>query len=230
MRLLVNDILDIYGKPNKIVVELARGLKNSDAQKIQINTNIKKATEAAQKRSEKLEELGIKNTGDARMRLRLWEESHHDATKRCCPYSCKPIGVKNALDGTQTQIDHILPYSRTLDDSPSNKVLCATLFVIKKNVTERHSKFGEVHPERWEKISANMKNLPDNKSWRFGPDAMEKFEGDRHFESRQLVDTQYLSRIARTYLSKLYPEKGSAPVQVVPGRLTEMLRRKWGSK
>ena len=227
LRLLVNDILDIYGKPNKIVVELARDLKNSDAQKIQINKNIKKATEAAQKRSEKLEELGIKNTGDARMRLRLWEESHHDATKRCCPYCCKPIGVKNALDGIQMQIDHILPYSRTLDDSPSNKVLCHAVCNQEKRNRTPFEVWGS-NPELWEKISANMKNLPDNKSWRFGPDAMDKFEGDRHFESRQLVDTQYLSRIARTYLSKLYPEKGSAPVQVVPGQLTEMLRRKWG--
>nr|WP_316859275.1 type II CRISPR RNA-guided endonuclease Cas9 [uncultured Cohaesibacter sp.] len=72
--------------------------------------------------------------------------------------------------------------------------------------------------------------MPKNKRWRFAPDAMERFEDEKGFLDRQLVDTQYLSRIAREYLSCLYPEKGegSSHIWVVPGRLTEMLRRHWG--
>jgi CRISPR-associated endonuclease Csn1 len=55
---------------------------------------------------------------------------------------------------------------------------------------------------------------------------MARFEGERDFLDRALVDTQYLSRIAREYLDRLYTEGGH--VWVVPGRLTEMLRRHWG--
>ena len=55
---------------------------------------------------------------------------------------------------------------------------------------------------------------------------MERFEGEKDFLDRALVDTQYLARISRTYLDTLYTEGGH--VWVVPGRMTEMLRRHWG--
>src|SRR3546814_1501552 len=65
---------------------------------------------------------------------------------------------------------------------------------------------------------------------------MERFEKDGGFIARQLTDTQYLARMARTYLSSLYPERpsdrlpgdGVKGVYVVPGRMTAMLRRLWG--
>ena len=227
LRKLVNEIITHFGKPNRITVELARDLKNSEAQKKEINANIKKATEAAQKRADKLEELGVKNTGEARMRLRLWEENNlDDVTKRKCPYTGKPISIRQALDGTETQIDHILPYSRTLDDSPSNKVLCFALANQEKRNRTPFETWGQ-DPDKWEIITANLKNLPANKAKRFSANAMANFEGDRSFEARQLADTQYLSRIARSYLARLYPDPSTAPVQVIPGRMTEMLRRKW---
>ena len=47
-----------------------------------------------------------------------------------------------------------------------------------------------------------------NKSWRFQPDAMEHFEEEDGFLARQLNETQYLSRTARTYLAYLYDERG----------------------
>jgi CRISPR-associated endonuclease Csn1 len=72
--------------------------------------------------------------------------------------------------------------------------------------------------------------LPRNKRWRFEPDAMAKFADEESFLARHLVDTQYLSRMAREYLSTLYPEtgQGSGRVWVSPGRLTELVRRKLG--
>ena len=225
LRKLMNEIIAVFGIPNRIVVELARDLKNSDAQKREINAGIKRATAEAERRSQKLQELGVKDTGEARMRLRLWEESHIDATKRNCPYCTKPISARQAVDGYETQIDHILPYSRTLDDTPTNKVLChSTCNQFKRNRTPYET---WCTSDQWDAIVANLKNLPPNKAKRFGANAMEQFEGDRGFEARQLVDTQYLSRMARSYLSTLYPNPDTAPVQVIPGKMTEMLRRKW---
>lgn len=226
LRKLVNQIIDLYGIPTSIVVELSRDLKNSDAKKKEINTGIQRATADAERRSKKLQELGVKDTGDARMRLRLWEESHPDVTKRNCPYCLKPISERQALDGTATQIDHILPYARTLDDTPTNKVLCHDICNQNKGKKTPYEAWSR--SELWDAILANSKNLPLNKAKRFSADAMVQFEGDRGFEARQLVDTQYLSRIARTYLSRLYPDPYTAPVQVIPGKMTEMLRRHWG--
>jgi len=225
LRRLVNDIIRIHGMPGQIVVELARDLKNSEKEKKKINAEIRKLTDAAIMRGGKIEELGHKNTGEARVRMRLWEESHVDATKRCCPYCTKPIGVASLFDGS-TDIDHILPYSRTLDDSISNKVLCHQSCNRDKRNRSPYEAWGHI-PDKWDAISINLKNLPHNKAWRFAPDAMERFEGERGFLDRQLTDTQYLSRIAREYLSRLYPDPKTAPVWVVPGRLTEMLRRNW---
>ena len=73
-------------------------------------------------------------------------------------------------------------------------------------------------------------DLPPNKRWRFHPDAMERFENEKEFLDRQLNETKYLSRIARSYLAHLYNEKaeGSLRVRAIPGKLTAMLRGKWG--
>jgi CRISPR-associated endonuclease Csn1 len=59
---------------------------------------------------------------------------------------------------------------------------------------------------------------------------MERLERDGGFLARQLTDTQYLSRLAGKYLRSLYSDKGegSGHVYVIPGRMTSMLRRKWG--
>jgi CRISPR-associated endonuclease Csn1 len=57
---------------------------------------------------------------------------------------------------------------------------------------------------------------------------MARFEKDDGFLARQLTDTQYLSRLAGKYLSSLYPTKEDGSVYVIPGRMTAMLRRKWG--
>lgn len=58
---------------------------------------------------------------------------------------------------------------------------------------------------------------------------MQRFEGENDFSARALKDTQFLSRIARRYLDALYDgADGKSHVWVVPGRLTEMLRRHWG--
>jgi len=83
--------------------------------------------------------------------------------------------------------------------------------------------------DQWDTIASNLKNLKANKAWRFASDAMERFEGENDFSARALKDTQYLSRIARSYLDTLYHGgDGKSHVWVVPGRLTEMLRRHWG--
>ena len=74
LRRLVNKIITVHGKPDQIVVELARELKQSDKQKQDAQKRIRENTDAARKRSEQLAELGQPDTGGNRMLLRLYEE------------------------------------------------------------------------------------------------------------------------------------------------------------
>lgn len=223
LRRLVNRIIERYGKPDQIVVELARELKLNDKQKVEINRTNKENFEAAKKRSEKLADLKQPDTGANRLVLRLWEELGPAIGPRLCPYTGKPISASMLFDGS-CDIDHILPYSRTLDDSPANRTLCLREANREKRNQTPYETWGGT--AAWPTIEANLQNLPENKRWRFAPDAMERFEGQRDFLDRALVDTQYLATLARTYLDALYTEGGH--VWVVPGRMTEMLRRHWG--
>jgi len=223
LRRLVNKIIEVYRKPDQIVVELARELKQSEKQKQEAMRRIRDTTADAKRRSATLEEHGIEDNGRNRMLLRLWEDLGPAIGPRCCPYTGNPISVTMVFDGS-CDVDHILPYSRTLDDSFANRTLCLN----EANRAKRNQTPWEAWGDtpHWEAIEANLKNLPDNKRWRFAPDAMERFEGENDFLDRALVDTQYLARISRTYLDTLFTEGGH--VWVVPGRLTEMLRRHWG--
>lgn len=223
LRRVVNRIIETYGKPHQIVVELARDLKQSEEQKRQASVENARNLRAAQARSAKLLELGIPDTGANRMVLRLWEDMHPDPLRRLCPYTGKPISAAMLFSG-ECDVDHILPYSRTLDDSIANRTLCLREANREKRNRSPWEAWGG--SPRWALIAENLENLHESRRWRFAPDAMAKFEGERDFVARALVDTQYLSRLAREYLDALYTEGGH--VWVVAGRLTEMLRRNWG--
>ena len=226
LRRLVNKIITVYGKPDQIVVEVSRELKLSDDQKREVQREIKTNTDAAIARGKKLEEMGVPNTGANRMKLRLWEDLGPAIGPRCCPYTGQPISAAMIFK-PEVDVDHILPFSRTLDDSFANKTLCLKEANREKTNKTPWEVWGDT--PQWDAIAANLKNLPGNKAWRFAPDAMERFEGENDFSARALKDTQYLSRIARTYLDALYDGgDGKSHVWVVPGRLTEMLRRHWG--
>lgn len=120
---LVNAIIDVHGRPDQIVVELARELKLNDKQKEEHKRRIKKDTDAAVARGEKLRSMGVPDTGANRMLLRMWEELNPaNPLDRRCPYCGGMIGAEKLFDGS-ADIDHIIPYSRSLDDSIGNKVV-----------------------------------------------------------------------------------------------------------
>lgn len=226
---LVNAVIAIHGRPDQIVVELARELKLGEKERDEHKRRIKRDTEAAIARGKKLALEGFADNGANRMLLRIWEELNPaNPLDRRCPYCAEPIGIRALFSG-EADIDHIIPYSRSLDDSVGNKVVAHRSCNRAKGKDTPYEKWGpHKDPDRWDKISAQVARLHKSKQWRFGPDAMERVEGDRGFLARQLTDTQYLSRLAGKYLRSLYPTAESGRVDVIPGRMTAMLRRKWG--
>ena len=230
LRRVINDLIHVHGHPEQIVVEVARDLNLNETQKAKINKEIRNNTKAAEARSEKLRELNQPDTGANRALLKLWEELNQDnPLDRQCIYSGERVSPSMLFNG-QTDVDHILPRSRTLDDSNANKIICLKESNRQKRNKSPYEAFGS-DDTLWSGITDRAARLPKNKRWRFQPDAMERFENDEQdFLDRQLVDTQYLSRIAKTYLEAVCPSIKGTPkgVYVIPGRMTQMLRGKWG--
>src|SRR5262249_21215945 len=76
-----------------------------------------------ERRRQFIEDAGVAVTDDALLRVRLWEDLAQEPQHRCCPYTGQPIGIAQLLSDA-VEIDHILPFSRTLDDSIANKIVC----------------------------------------------------------------------------------------------------------
>jgi CRISPR-associated endonuclease Csn1 len=228
LRKVVNALIRTYGPPREIAIELARELKLDDDRKKEVTTRNRQNREAAEQRSKKLNEIGMADKGGNRAILKLWEELNpQNVLDRRCVYTGKQISI-DMLFSDAVEIDHILPFSATLDDSGGNKILCMREANREKRKRSPYEAFG--HRGDWEDIAARASRLPREKRWRFEPDAMMRFDKQGGFLARQLVDTQHLSRLAREYLSALYPGngEGGSHVWVSPGRLTEMVRRKLG--
>ncbi len=226
LRRVVNALIRRFGRPDEIAVEITRDLKSSQDEKARRNRENNDNRIQAEGRSKKLQDLNQPDTGANRARLKLWEELNHDnILDRRCIYSGEQISP-TMLFSDQVEIDHILPFALTLDDSNANKILCLREANRHKRRNTPFAAWG--HTDKWPGIAERASRLPKEKRWRFEPDAMEKFQEKGGFQARHLVDTQYLSRLAHEYLASLYPEKGegSSHVWVSPGRLTEMVRRK----
>ncbi|HBS12409.1 MAG TPA: type II CRISPR RNA-guided endonuclease Cas9, partial [Flavobacteriaceae bacterium] len=221
IRKLVNEIIDVYGKPNEIKIELARDLKISKTKRNDVRREQKRLERENDRVKVELAGLDQRPTHINILKYKLWEECN----KRC-PYTGQNIEVNQLFSGA-VQIEHIFPWSRSLNDSFMNKTLCfADENRAKGNLTpyEFYSKQGE---QKWEEIKLQalscFKNKPNY------PSAYHKFKQfvkkkhDEDFISRQLNDTRYISKEAKNYLSKICPN-----VLVAPGQMTSNLRHKWG--
>ncbi|MDX3929878.1 MAG: type II CRISPR RNA-guided endonuclease Cas9 [Shinella sp.] len=234
LRRVVNALIKKYGKPDRIAIEVGRELKMNDRERDEVNRRIGRNTKAAIERGGKLIEIFKQpDTGYNRLRLELWEDLNPKPENRVCIYCGKAIAGHMLFNG-ETDIDHILPYSKTLDDSKLNRLLCCTAC----NREKKNRPPADVPQwrSRYEDILARATTLPKKKQWRFAQDAMARFGEEEGFLARQLTDMQYISRLALTYLAHLYDYeevdldgiyKRHARVRALPGRMTEMLRRQW---
>ena len=158
--------------------------------------------------------------------MRLWEELDDDPNGRCCPFSGDKIGITDLFNGN-AEIEHLIPFSRSLDDSRANKVICTRRANKDKGNKTPFEAFSE-SPDGydWSDILERIKRLSNAKRWRFGKDAMEIWNRDHQdFSERHLNDTRYIGRLTREYLECIcHIDK----INVVTGRLTGLLRGHWG--
>lgn len=238
LRRLVNAMIAQFGRPDEIVLELSRDLKKNQAQKEKLKRENAFNRKANDSRKEDLGDAGFYQRGDrirtreALQRMRLWEELGKSPSDRRCPYSGKPITSLAVLMSDEVEIEHILPRSRTLDDSMANKTVSFREWNrLKRNLSPEEA--AERFPDKFnlEGMVFRSRTMPVNKSWRFQPDAMARFDEKDGLAARLLTETQHFGVVARHYLSKLSPadpEQAEMKVWVTSGRLTSELRRKWG--
>lgn len=229
-RKVINALIREYGKPRHIRIELARDAYATKKQKARMSKN---RNDREQVNKEGRTFL-LQNAWSARkenlLRYRLWKE------QGCrCPYSGRTICKADFLNENVTEIDHILPYSVTQDDSAMNKVLCFA--------TENRRKWDRT-PYQWKhspeeqpagpeeygrmlQVVNSMQDMPEPKRVRF---SLEKID-DRSWQTRDLNDTRYISREVSQWLQVLYPPDqrvGQKAVRTMTGSTTSILRSLWG--
>lgn len=236
LRKLTNKLVERFGLPEQIVVEVARELKLTREARKNITKAQKQAADTKKRMEKQFEVSGDDIRGQDYLKFRLWEELGDDQFDRSCPFSGRNISAGMLMSG-EAQIEHILPYSRTLDDSFANKTLAvreANMFKGQKTPFEAFGHNQATHLSddigksdySWAAIQMRIQNLPKNKAWRFGEKAMEKYmegAGD-DFLARQATDNAYIARISRQYLAKLV---GDHNVWTIKGALTEKIRWQW---
>lgn len=226
IRQVVNELIDRYGHPSSIAIELGRNLPEGPDGRRKIEKEQSDNRTVNEKLDKVLLEHGQASNRDNRLRLRLWEELDDDPNGRCCPFSGEKIGFTD-LFTSNTEIEYLLPFSRSLDDSRANKVLCTRRASRDKGNRTPFEAFGS-SPDGydWGDILERVKRLPDPKRWRFGERAL-KIWNKKHqdFSERHLNDTRYIGRLTREYLECIcHIDK----IDVVTGRLTGFLRGHWG--
>ncbi|WP_170163748.1 type II CRISPR RNA-guided endonuclease Cas9 [Eilatimonas milleporae] len=225
VRRLVNRLIRRHGRPAEIIIEVARELKLNEKQRRDWERKRREGQARNDRYRETFAQHGIADTGANRMKMRLWEELNpKDPLDRRCVFSGEVIGLSR-LFSDAVEVEHLIPFSRSLDDSPANKTVSLRTWNRRKGNMTPHVAFGE--KEYWPDIASRARALPPAKRARFAPDAAEKFEESGGFLARHLNDTKYLSRIAREYVGVVC---GGGPdaVWVTPGSLVAMLRGKWG--
>ena len=212
LRKLVNEIIAKYGKPEAIHLELAREIgQGAEGLKQLISEQSKN-----EKENEKIDVLLIKEGVDInhqnRLKIKLYEEL--PAGKKLCPYSGNEIKMSDLFTGL-IQVDHILPYSKTLDNARSNLCLSFASANLKKGNISPYKAFGEEALRRAEDLFAKNKA----KLWRFEANAMKKYEENPDFAAKKLHDTKHATRLAKRYLEAVVPD-----VLCINGQVTGRVR------
>ena len=219
VRRVVNAIIKEYGKPTAIRIEMARDLEANTEKYKRALERQKENTKANEEAEEQYEIIRSNNphlnlrqyiSHQDKLKYRLWKESNEQ-----CSYSGKPISQTD-LWTDDIEIDHILPYSRTLDNSYMNKVVCFKEQNREKGNRTPYEAFGKTG--QWEEIRQISKDFPQRKRENILATEIEK-----DFINNQLTDARYIAKETGKYMRTL-----GCDVTFTKGGITSWLRHQWG--
>lgn len=225
LRKVVNALVREHGKPDEVRIELARDLKKNRLAR----QRTWKKNRANQTKREKAAKEVIKETGNAnpsRRDVEKWLLAEECGWR--CPFTGKAISMTSLFGPSpQFDVEHIVPFSRSLDNSYLNKTLCdvAENRNVKGNRTPWEA-YGSTK-NKWEEMVARVRRFKGDaareKLRRFH---LKEIDLD-DFASQQLNDTKYTSKLAKQYIGLLYGNKAASAVQATKGGVTAFLRNVW---
>ncbi|MES9995974.1 type II CRISPR RNA-guided endonuclease Cas9 [Desulfovibrio aminophilus] len=231
LRKVVNALIRRHGRPEYIRVELARDLRRSRFERermSRVNRIREKERDHARHRIKK--EARVQNPSRADIdKVLLAEECAWT-----CPYTGRHFGMHDLISPSPNMdIEHILPLSRSLDDSFGNKTLC--------DVQENRNRKGKQTP--WEAYGGEPERYAEilARVGRFAGDPKAVSAKLRRFKAtdedlgtleqaagRLLTDTRYATRLAARYLGGLYGDDEGVRVQTCSGQITAIIRSSLG--
>lgn len=260
---VINAIIDTYGKPDEIRIELARELKKSAKEREELTEEIDVATKKNEEIKTKLQkEFGLTYvTQNDIIRYKLYEELKNNGYRTLYSNTYIP---QEKLFSKEFDVDHIIPQSRLFDDSFSNKTLEVRSINIEKgnqtafdyvkgkgydNLNIFLNRIISVYGKKNEKDFAyykteyekSLKKKETREKWNKLTEAEQQIHvinkyysgkikkliitGEdipEDFINRDLSDTRYIARYAKTMLENLVKN-----VVSTSGSITKRLREDW---
>ncbi len=225
---VVNKVIEVYGRPDEIRVELARELKKSAKERAEMTTSISAATNAHDAIRKEIAKLypfntGVRITRNDVIKYKLYEELKENGYRTL--YTDTHV-VPEELFGKKYDIEHIIPKARLFDDSFSNKTIeLATANREKDNSTAMdymETKYG-VDSENAVQYRARVERFFKKTSpSKFKKLMMKEADIPDGFIERDLRNTQYIARMSLGMLRQV-----TRTVTATTGSVTDRLRRDW---
>lgn len=224
---VVNAIIDEYGKPTEIRLELARELKKSAKEREELTKTMNSASVDHENIRKILKtEFGLPYVSRTDIiRYKLWKELEPRAYKTL--YTNTYVAPEK-LFSKEFDIEHIIPQSRLFDDSFSNKTLELRSANIEKGEKTAFDyvseKFGEGRLRDYEAQVEELYNGGKegiSKS-KYKKLLMKDTEIPDGFVDRDLRNSQYIAKKAKELL-----EEVCRTVNTTTGSVTDRLREDW---
>ncbi len=223
---VIDAIIREYGSPYAVNIELARDMSLSRDERDKLDKEMKTRAQANEAIAESLRAIGVRPTATNMLKKKLYDEQDCK-----CIYSGKPLEYGRLYEDGYCEIDHVIPYSRSFDDSYSNKVL-----VLKE---ENQNKKQNTPYEYFERIGRDFDEFTAFCKAIYGKDNSKKVElllkkkvNEDERKSRALNDTRYASRLIANVIDDFLifddNAKGKRHTLTVKGAITAYLRRYWG--
>ena len=222
-------IRELGNPPQEIVVEMARDLSLGITRRNERERDIHASQKARREAAEAIVSHGGRVTPSRIRRYQLWR----DQGSTFCPYCTGPISLADALNGAETEYEHILPRSLTQVGLKRSEIVLAHRHCNqqKGNRTPFEAWGDGRDSERWtvvEQRAAWLSSKGQHRKARllllqdFEKEVMND-ESIAGFADRQFHQTSWIAKEAAQWLQAICP----TPVSVSRGQLTAMLRRSW---
>ncbi len=230
-RKVINAVNRQYGPFHRIHIELLRDLARnwSDRQKIKTGqAEFSAAKDDALKLFHEHYGKSATPSGGDLIKIRLWKEQSGFS-----PYSDNDgyIDIRRLHEDGYVQIDHILPRSRSMDNSMTNKVLCFSWENQEKGDRIPYEWFGR-DSGRWESFCARTKYYRTGRREKLHRRSFTQVEAQEHREKWvDGAESKWIARELKNLLERhlLFAEgDDGVKVQTRNGAFTGFLRAQWG--